>query len=355
MFCEKCGQALPNDADFCPQCGTHLVKSPNHPDETDMFNVGQESMKDVPKESRKKSTLIVVIIAVLVGIILTAAIIVKVLGGSGAISNKLLAGKTPASNLIHSAQKTVFSKGASFDISGEVCGTPITGEGFFTADTKENRLEAYLSVYDMEFVITFDGEIFAMLQMEEDGYSDVDKVEIDEFHIDGEALFGLWKELGDKNIEKLDFDKWIDELGLDEVIDIDDYIETGDISKALEAVLKALDDNAEDCLGFEKDGDTCSFDINIYDALNVCIDALEPYVADEDVYDEICDMIKDNKSEINDFGNLEIEVKYDGECISEITVVMEAFNLNIEILLEDVNDCDKSLDSDYIDLIEDED
>lgn len=77
MICDKCGKQLPDEAEVCDNCGQRIYKSPNYVDETDMFNVGSDSLKDVPEKNKVKSTIIVTCVAALIVLVFFGAVFVK--------------------------------------------------------------------------------------------------------------------------------------------------------------------------------------------------------------------------------------------------------------------------------------
>ena len=345
MFCDKCGKELPENAAFCDNCGEKITMSPNHVDETDMFDMGQKALEDVPVKNRKRSTMVVGVVAVLVFAVLIVAILVKIFGGNGA-----------STKLVDAAQDTVMN-GAEFKIKVKVDDEESVITGFYTIDTKNSTAEiaykkTYQNYYDEEIVDEIalrmeEDDIYIYDAMSYDGeqeyenankYSLKDLKKEQDIDVDSELIFGLLKDLSKKDIEKIDYEKWLEEF---DVVDyIEDYIEPKDVNKAVEAVLKALDKNAEECLGYEKDGNTVSYDIDVYDTLMVAVEAIEKYMVDEDDYEDLMDLIKDNKSYIKEIDNIEAEITYDGKYISE--VVIKVSDTEIEITFENIGKCDES-------------
>lgn len=332
MFCDNCGKELPDDSDFCSECGTKLVKSPNHADETDMFDMSDAFLESVPKESRKKSTAVVGVVAVLVFALLIITILVKVFRGDG-----------PASKLIHSVQRTVFSDGAEYKIRVSDADETYTIKGFYTIDSKNESAVFYAEYAEEEgtdiLAFQIDNGRFGYYEYDSlYGYSEVSNEKLPK-SVDTELFFELIAELGKKDIEKIDFEMYLDEFDLLDYVE--DYIEPEDINKAVSAVLKALDKNAEDCLGFEKDGKTYTYEIDVYETLTVCLDAVEKYAADEDDFEDLRDEIEENKKTIKAIPDIEIEVTFDGKYISEITI-----SDYFVITVENAGKCDETLDKD---------
>lgn len=337
MYCDNCGKELPDDSDFCTECGTRLTKSPNFADETDMFDMSDASLENVPKESRKKSTVIVGVIAVLVFALLIITVLVKLLKGDG-----------PASKLVHGAQKTVFSEGAEFTIKISSEDETAKIKGFYTIDSKDENAVLYCKYEDEDGIeecawIIDNGRLGFYDYVEKRDSTEASNEKIPK-SVDTELIFQLVAELGKKDIEKLDFEEYLDELDLLDTVE--DYIEPKDIDKAVAAVLKALDKNAEDCLGVEKDGKTYTYKIDIYDTLMVCLDAVEKYAADEDEFEDLRDEIEDNKKYIKGLPDIEFEVTYDGKYISEIKFSSNSFFMtgDVTITFENVGKCDETLD-----------
>ena len=343
MFCDKCGKALPDNADFCDGCGEKISMSPNHVDETDMFNVGSASLEDVPAKSKKKSSIIVSAIAVIVFVVLIVAILVKIFGDNGA-----------ATKLVHGVQETVMSGGAEYSVKIEDEEGERSFEGFFTVNAKEQTAEFSYEVEQGTVVYRVEeDEIFYYVNDKEYDESQAIKFDLEDFEdnvdftLDSELIFKLVKELGKKDIEKLDYEEWLEEFDLTDYIE--DYGEPKDVDNALEAVLDTLDKNAEECLGYEKVGDTHIYDIDVYETLIVAVEAIEKYVVEEDDYEELLDYIDDNKKYIKDIDNVELEVTYDGKYITDATVKFG--DLEIEITLENIGECDQSYKDDIEDVL----
>jgi hypothetical protein len=163
--------------------------------------------------------------------------------------------------------------------------------------------------------------------------------------VDPDFLFDTIKDLGKKDITKLDYEGIIEELEMD---DIEDYIEADDMGKAVGAVLKALDKNAKDCMGYEKKGKTVTYDIEVYDTMMVAVEALEKYFVDEDDYEELVEGLEDAEDYLKDMDNIEIEIVKDGKYISEITIDAGK-DAQIKIELSDVNKVKEEIDEDIID------
>lgn len=337
MICESCGTALPDETNLCPNCGAILTKSPNHVDETDMFDMSNESLDKVPKESRNKSTAIVGVVAILVVAVLVIAIVMKIVNKDGA-----------SSKLVHGAVKSVTSSGAEFKITAKEDGDKVTVKGFYTIDHEDNELVFYVSLVDedddkTELAYKLDEKSYYAYRSYYDYWYEEDVERCYKYKIpskvDTELVFKLLGELSKKNIEKIDWEYYLDEFDL--IDEIEDYIEPKDINKAMAAVLKALDKNAKDCLGYKKDGDTYSYKIDVYDTLMVALDAVEKYAADEDDFEDLKDAVKDSKRYIKKIGDIEFKVVYDGKYISEIE--FEFGDIEIELTLENVGECDETL------------
>lgn len=346
MFCDKCGKALPDNADFCDGCGEKISMSPNHVDETDMFDVGSASLADVPAKSRTKSSIIVSAIAVIVFVVLIVAILVKIFGDNGA-----------ATKLVHGVQETVMSGGAEYSVKIEDGEDKESFEGFFTVKADEQAAEFSYEVDEGTVVYRIEeDEIFYYVNDKEYDESQAIKFDLGDFedyidfNLDSELIFDFVKELGKKDIEKLDYEKWLEEFDLTDYIE--DFVEPEDVDNALEAVLDALDKNAEDCLGYEKDGDTHFYDIDVYDTVVVAVEAIEKYVVDEDAYEDLVDYIDDNKKFIKDIDNVELEVTYDGKYITE--AVVKLGDMEVEITLENIGECDESYKGDIEDALDED-
>ncbi len=331
MFCDKCGAELPDSADFCTECGAKLAKSPNFVDETDMFDMSDSSLEKVPKESRKRSSVVVGIAAVIVFLVLVVAVVMKIINRDGA-----------ASKLVHGIQRTVLSSGAEFEIRLKADGESQKAKGSYGIDGKEGLMVYSLDMNDTDYVIAIeDGDFY--LYVANDNYDEplaANKGDLDDF--DSELFFDLVSDLGKKDLEKVNWEKYLEEFDLDR--EIDDYIEPKDIGPAINDVLKALDKNAEDCLGMSRDGDTYSFDIDLHDTVEVILDAVEKYAADEDDFDDLRDEFEDYSEEAEDeLGNIEFEVVFDGKYISSIS--FEADEVKAEISFENIGKYEGSLDS----------
>ena len=325
MFCEKCGNEIPNDAVTCPSCGAAT-------------GVTGSDATTVSLDAPKKNNLLPIIAiaggGVLVLIILVVLAVV-VFGGNGKVSGT-----------VDDLQATIGSKGAEFEFSMEGEGFDDSKlEGWYTLNTSKQEVSSEFEVSGMEmFFAVREGEYgvyseYAGQEMVKSG--DVEDV----VDVDPEFLFDTIKDLGSKDITKLDYEAIIEELELE---DVEDYIEPKDMGKAVGAVLKALDKNAEDCMGYEKKGDTITYDIEVYDTLVVAVEALEKYFVDEDDYEDLVDALDDSKSYLKKMENIEIEIVKDGKYISEITIE-SGKEAKIKLKLSEVNKVKEEIDEDIID------
>ncbi len=341
MWCDQCGKELPDNADFCAECGAKMTKSPNHSDETDMFNVGEDSLKDVPVSSKKKSTVIVSFIAVAVLAVLLVALLVKIFKGDG-----------PAEKLVNSTLKTV-ANGSEFTVTVKIGDDSVKYSGFINVNSKEELIQLYLEEKGEDKsdkrAFSIDGNQFGVYSY--NAVWDYESAAQQKLEIDEEVFYQFIKDISKKDFKKLDFEYYLDEMDLLDYIE--DYVEPKDIDNAVEAVLKALDKNAEDCLGFEKDGDTYSYDIDVYDTIIVCLEAVEKYAADEDDYEDLMDFVDDNKKDLKDISNIEFEVTFDGKYISEIEAEFDG--VKVSVALENVGKCEEELDKDITDAIKGKD
>ena len=324
MFCEKCGKEMPNDAVVCPECGAPTGVTAN-----------AATGEVLSTDAGKKNLLPIIGIAAggVVVVILLIVLLSKVLGGGGKVSGT-----------VEDIQAVIGSKGAAFEISVE--GEEVDDakvEGWYTLNTGKQKVDASVEMSGMEmFYAVRDGE--AGMYMEMGGEEQSESVDIDDF-ADPDFLFDTIKDLGKKDITKLDYEGIIEELELD---DVEDYIAADDMGKAVGAVLKALDKNAEECMGYKKKGKTVTYDIEVYDTLVVVVEALEKYFADEDYYEELVEGLEDAEDYLKEMDNIEIEIVKDGKYISEITIDAGE-DANIKIELSDVDKVKEEIDEDILD------
>lgn len=332
MWCDQCGKELPDNADFCAECGAKMTKSPNHSDETDMFNIGEESLADVPVASKKKSTVIVTFVAVAVIAVLLIALLVKLIKGDG-----------PAEKLVNSTLKTV-ANGSEFTLSLKLGEESMKMSGFINVNPDEELIELYYEEKGEDApdkrAFYLDGNKVGVYSY--NGVYDYESAAEQKVEVDEEVFFKFIKDISKKDFKKLDFEYYLDEMDLLDYIE--DYVEPKDIDNAVEAVLKALDKNAEDCLGFEEDGDTYIYDIDVYDTIIVCLEAVEKYAVDEDDYEDLMDLVDDSKKTLKAIPNIEFEVIFDGKYISEIEAEFDG--VKFSLALENVGECEEELDSD---------
>lgn len=324
MFCEKCGKEMPNDAVVCPECGAPTGVTAN-----------AATSEVLSTDAGKKNLLPIIGIAAggVVVVIILIVLLSKVLGGNGKVSGT-----------VDDVQAVIGSKGAAFEISVE--GDAMDDakiEGWYTLNTGKQKVDASVEVSGMEmFLAVRDGE--AGMYMERGDEEVSETTDIDDF-VDPDFLFDTIKDLGKKDITKLDYEGIIEELEMD---DIEDYIEADDMGKAVGAVLKALDKNAKDCMGYEKKGKTVTYDIEVYDTMMVAVEALEKYFVDEDDYEELVEGLEDAEDYLKDMDNIEIEIVKDGKYISEITIDAGK-DAQIKVELTDVNKVKEEIDEDIID------
>ncbi len=263
------------------------------------------------------------------------------------LTNAIGGGKV--SDTVEDIQSVISSNGAEFKVTINEGRRTTKYKGWYTLDTKKQEAygEISLSNSDITFAIQ-DGEIgiYTETNRDEDGFSE----DLDKF-IEPDLFFDTLNKLGNKDITSLDYEEILDgidfkQLGLPSKL-IEQFIDSEDIADALEAVLKVLDENAEECLGYEKDGDTITYDIEPYDTLNLILETLEPYI-DEDIYDELKDELRSEKKYLNKMDNIDVEIVMDGKFISEVSVEIEDI-MDIYIELSDVDNADKEIDEDILD------
>lgn len=335
MVCDKCGKELPDNADFCVECGAQVTKPVENVNETPDLGVA-------PVDGKKKSGLIVALVAAAAVVILLIVLLVSVIGG-----------KDSATDSVHSVQQTALS-GANYELNIKYDDEKIKITGFYNIDAKKQTAEFYAksNVDDLktEVAVSIDGDkvyVYQSNSSSEEG--NVETFDMDDVDLDSDLVFDILSDLSKKDIEDIDFEKYLDEFDLAD--EIEDYIEPKDVGDALGAVLKALDKNAEDCLGVEKDGKTYSYDIDVYDTIVVAVEAIEKYVVDEDDYEDLVEFIDDNKDELKDIENIEFEMTYDGKYISEYS--MDSDGISFSIAFENVGKCKDTLDKDILEAISD--
>lgn len=341
MWCVQCGKQLPDNADFCSECGSKTKKTT----QTVVNPVkATQSMPSYKKNIKLRIALIIAALAILIGLI--------------AIIKGLLSKEGPAERLINSAIRTAFN-GTEFSIAGyesydQYSDDNLYLDGFISITTGDKYAEFFANVsFDGEnivFASTLDNNTLKACINDYYYGFDTESINLKQFGIKGDLIFELANYLSKNDLTTVDFEKLIEEVDVLEFVE--DFIEPKDIDNALKAVIKALDRNAEECLGFEKDGDVYTYDIDVYDTLVIALEATEKYFVDEDDYEELMDFLKDIKQEIKEeIDSIEISVEFNGKYISEIETDFrsEYEDLTFSIEFSNTGECDEEIDGQYLD------
>ena len=80
MYCQKCGNAIADDADFCPKCGTKVKKAENAGEERSSSQIKAE-VHDATASSNKKNNKKVTIAVIALVAIAVVGVVIKSIGG----------------------------------------------------------------------------------------------------------------------------------------------------------------------------------------------------------------------------------------------------------------------------------
>jgi hypothetical protein len=417
MFCSKCAAQIPDDSITCPNCGAPVPKldatvpqttasnfsqpqdngfnsqvnmqapnmQPNMQPTTQQPNMQQpvyipnsnNYYQPMPQKSSKKGLFIGLGIAAALIIAAIAVLLVFLL------SDKKTTDKTPVAKFVSCAKNTAFS---GFDFKMEAYverkgdkEDSGTATGFFTIDVKKHKIQGYvesISYYrgyngsrpseDKSVDATYiNGDDIGTAFIEyEDGVEDYSYGYMESFddaysyynrYIDfnEDNFFNALKTLANKDLDKIDYVELLDSFG-----DISSYcnviIKPEEIDDFIGALIKAYDDN-RDQLGFEKHGNTYSFDFNLKDLVEIGKPVLDDYLTGlarkyvNDAYDEV---------NMRDLEDIKIQVEYDieGDVITYLLIKVQPEGYTnstyvIEVTFDNVGSCKSELDDDIIDLM----
>ena len=419
MFCSKCAAQIPDDSITCPNCGAPVPKLDATVPQTTVSNTSQPQdnsynpqvnmqmqqpnmqqpnmqqpvyipnsnnyYQPMPQKSNKKGLFIGLGIAAAVIIAAIAVLLVFLL------SDKKETDKTPIAKFVSCAKNTTFSgfdfkiKAYIEDNSGNIKENSADITGFFTLDIKNHKIQGYSETIEYRksynnnssrhieeksvdatyingddlgyaYIRYEDGEedySYGYTESFEDEYSYYD----DYVNFNEDTFFNALKTLANKDLDKIDYVELLDSFG-----DISSYcniiIKPEEIDDCIGALIKAYDDN-RDQLGFEKKGNTYSFDFTLKDLVEIGKPVLDEYLSGlarkylNDAYDEI---------NMRDLEDIKIQLEYDieGDAITYfvIKVKPEGYTSStyvIEITLDNVGSCKSKLDDEIIDLMKEVD
>ncbi len=413
MFCSKCAAQIPDDSITCPNCGAPVPKLDATVPQTTVSNTSQPQdnsynpqanmqmqqpnmqqpnmqqpvyipnsnnyYQPIPQKSNKKGLFIGLGIAAALIIAAIAVLLVFLL------SDKKTTDKAPVAKFVSCAKNTVFS-GFDFKVEAYILDKDRdkedsgTATGFYTIDIKKHQIQGYVesvSYYrgynggrpsedksvDATYIngnkigsasIEYDDGVkdysYGYMESFEDSYSYYNRY----IDFNEDNFFNALKVLANKDLDKIDYVELLDSFG-----DISSYcniiINPEEIDDCIGALIKAYDDN-RDQLGFEKNGNTYSFDFTLKDLVEIGKPVLDEYLTGlarkylNDAYDEI---------NMRDLEDIKIQLEYDieGDAISYfvIKVKPEGYTSNtyvIEITLDNIGSCKSKLDDDIIELME---
>ena len=363
MKCTNCGREYPIGK-FCPSCGTPAPEASAQnslaatPEEQPLFetysypktetaapvtetpeHTYRPPVNPVMPAKRKASG---VIIAVILGLVLIAGIVLAVFAFGGG----------PADSIGKGLVKTLDSETFNFDVTVDVDGETMNFAGTIEFNPKEYVLNLYMdatyTAADEKITMcVYDGQAFSI--EEDDGekwysYSEIDDSAIEDF-------CDYYLEYSDSNLNKkkdvLVILEELDDLTdgeLSEIVDLEVLAECITEYVGAHNDKKWLEENA----GFsqEKEGGTTyyTYEPNLYEFCEVSLPYFEEAFEDDDIYDEGMDVIEDSRGELKAIG---LEVTFGVKSGYLTSILMDVEGVEIEVIFSDFGKAE--LDYDELD------
>lgn len=356
MWCNKCGKIITADSDYCEECGAIISASNSYSDvcgendipcsknnneaETDAGEKASSTKKLSKTEIRGKIRKNKLAIWLGIAAIALAGLVLLILK---------LSEEKPVNKLLSSTIRTI-SAGADFTYKSN--GTKTSG--FYKVDIRDKNIEAYAEFSIYEFAFLMEGSKLNYYYsypdfIDSDGLSSerMNSTGRTDFGIDEDALYGFLDEASDKSFDELDFEYYIRELKL--LDEIEEYIEPEKINDAAVEVIETLSKNAEECLGYYEEDDCYYFDIDVYETLEVCLEAVEKYLVDKEAYEKLAEKLDSNAIELKNIPNIKMEIEYYKEYISEIEI--EYDKTQYIISFENIGKCEQELEKEITEAI----
>lgn len=300
----------------------------------------------VPFNNRlhKKGIILGITFSTLVAVILAIIFIINLIGIHG-----------PFTDTAQAVLETIYNDGSEFQITVTDNGASSTITGWYTIDEEEQKVKVSMTTTDTKKRVTnlafrLEDNVISMYQSSQyygdsnDEYSTSKHLDSDQVDI----IFNTISNLVNGDYGDIDFDEIRDTFNLDNTTDtFDKIIDKEDWGDVIKTLLNTLNDNAEDCLGYEKQGDTINFNINIYDALTTCLESIEEYFVSSDDYDRLTSLIKVGSRFVQQ-RDIKLEFIKKGKYIHELNLDMSKGknNISCKIKMNNIGTCDKDFDTD---------
>ncbi len=355
MWCNKCGKIILADSEYCEECYAIISASLSYSEENGGKDILDSEENDEAEadsgektSSQKKLTkaeswgktrknklikwLSITAIA-LIGIVL---LILK------------LSEEDPVNKLLTSTIRTI-SAGADFTYKTN--GTKTSG--FYKVDIRDKNIEAYAEFSIYEFAFLLEGSrlnyyysypnLMSSDSMNSERTNTTGRTDCG---VDEDALYEFLDDASDKNFDELDFEYYIRGLKLLDEDEIEEYIDPEKINDAASEIIEALSKNAEECLGYYEEDGCNYFDIDIYETLEVCLEAVEKYLVDKDAYERLVGELEAHETELKSIPNIKMEIEYYKGYISEIEIKYD--KVQYIISFENIGKCEQELDEEII-------
>lgn len=330
MYCNNCGKQLETNAAFCNNCGTKVEQINN-----------EAKSSDVVKKTTKAPLFIGIAVA------LVAIIVIGIVGTVIKMSNN------PINKILKATQNTIDQGSCEFDVRINFDGDKESMNGVIEIDRDKKSIS--YDIYDNEGnrAILVNNTIVEIYEEWE---------EIDVYNVDKKmikSMFDIYENVDLKNPAKSDFEeifKAIDELSEGDV-DIDYNDESKDLIKLSDDIYSKYCKKfgskkwLEDCLGYEKNGNTYSFEPDLEALLDDLTEFIEENeedideiiemgldVADvnenvdvDDLYDLIDEILDESRE---DDIEVSVEITIEKGCISEINFSYEEYGDKLEVEIE---------------------
>lgn len=353
MWCNKCGKIIAADSEYCEECfaiisannscsevsGGSDISGSKHNDEseTDASEKASSQKKLYKAEIREKIRKNKFVIWSGIAAIALAGLVLLILK---------LSEEEPVNKLLSSSIRTI---AAGADYTFKTNGTKTSG--FYNVDIKDKNIEAYAEFSVYEFAFLMEGSKLNYYYsypefFDSDGLNSkrINSTGITDFGVDEDALYRFLDEASDKSFDELDFEYYIRELKL--LDEIEEYIEPEKINDAAVEVIETLSKNAEDSMGYYEEDDCCYYDIDVYETLEICLEAVEKYMVNKEAYEKLAEKLDSHAIELKNIPNIKMEIEYNKKYISEIEI--EYDKTQYIISFENIGKCEQELEKDII-------
>ena len=341
MWCNRCGKIIVPDTNYCEECeaiiSAGLVAAKDISSEqvarvdSEKDTTNRTSENELVKTAKEKNRKIKPAIWVALAMILVI--------GIGLFVYKIT-NPSPVGEIMASTAKTIVDGGKfTLKINGGEY------EGFYFIDDEKEIIEVFAGKGETSYAF--------LLEEDEMGYYSTfrnwdsyfefgDAKSVSRripWEIDGSVLLDFLEEASEESLYKINYERYFEQLGFLD-LKFEKYIEDDNINDAVKACSKALEKNAEDCLGYYSSGKTKYYDIDVNETLDVCLEAVKPYLKNDASYKLLKDKLAE--SEIGKTPNIEIEVEYDGRYLSSLD--FEINRTNFKLSFDSIGECEERLD-----------